>query len=223
MKPNSIICLFFSMVSIVFSREAPVAPDIVPENYSQYRLLYEEVFEKILDANASLEKIELLNQDTDSRLALIKDEIDLLVEQKITFSEELDGLIEHQNLIETKLETTIKQLSLSKDRVVGLELDYSNAFEKGQVITVQIEKSERLLAETKNAINEAEIVLQTPHVPSWHYAEGYGWLWSSPEHYPFVYSMDRENWLYYEQGTQRPWVYYDYGKSSWEEWFSETE
>lgn len=63
--------------------------------------------------------------------------------------------------------------------------------------------------------------LKVPHLPYWHYLDGKGWLWTDPESYPFVYSHERENWVYYNQGTKSPWQFFDYRSDSWEDWFVE--
>jgi len=68
-------------------------------------------------------------------------------------------------------------------------------------------------------MEEATTKLNTAHTPGWHYVPVYGWLWTSPEHYPLIYSNNREGWVYYERGTSDPWLYYDYNSEKWEQWF----
>ena len=77
------------------------------------------------------------------------------------------------------------------------------------------ERMEHLREEIKDSPNK----LKTAHTRPRHYAPGYGWLWTSPKHYPQIYSNARQGWVYYEQGTMEPWLYYDYQLEQWEEWF----
>ena len=83
----------------------------------------------------------------------------------------------------------------------------------------EVEKVEERMEYLKKEMKESDGKLKTAHTPGWHYAPGYGWLWTSPKHYPQIYSNSRQGWVYYEQGTSEPWLYYDYGTQQWEEWF----
>jgi hypothetical protein len=65
---------------------------------------------------------------------------------------------------------------------------------------------------------EAERKGSVPHTPGWHFIDGKGWLWTSPDYYPLVYSEQVDGWMYYESGSQAPWLYFDYNTESWQEW-----
>ena len=65
---------------------------------------------------------------------------------------------------------------------------------------------------------EAERKGSVPHTPGWHFIDGKGWLWTSPDYYPLVYSEQVDGWMYYESGSQTPWLYFDYNTESWQEW-----
>jgi hypothetical protein len=65
---------------------------------------------------------------------------------------------------------------------------------------------------------EAEHKGSVPHTPGWHFIDGKGWLWTSPDYFPLVYSEQVDGWLYYESGSQAPWLYYEYNTESWQEW-----
>jgi hypothetical protein len=65
---------------------------------------------------------------------------------------------------------------------------------------------------------EAERKGSVPHTPGWHFIDGKGWLWTSPDYFPLVYSEQVDGWMYYESGSQTPWLYFDYNTESWQEW-----
>jgi hypothetical protein len=65
---------------------------------------------------------------------------------------------------------------------------------------------------------EAERKGSVPHTPGWHFIDGKGWLWTSPDYFPLVYSEQVDGWMYYESGSQAPWLYFDYNTESWQEW-----
>lgn len=46
------------------------------------------------------------------------------------------------------------------------------------------------------------------------FIQGLGWTYSGPQLYPFIYSFDTENWLYYQQGSEGLW-FYDYALGAW--------
>lgn len=46
------------------------------------------------------------------------------------------------------------------------------------------------------------------------YTERLGWTFSGPAFYPFLYTFDSANWLYYQQGSNGLW-FYDYALGNW--------
>ena len=70
-------------------------------------------------------------------------------------------------------------------------------------------------AALKESLAEAERILLIPFVPDWFFIDGMGWLWTSPECYPWIYSAQAEGWLFYELGTSDPWRYFDYNAETW--------
>ena len=51
----------------------------------------------------------------------------------------------------------------------------------------------------------------------WAWQENLGWWWSDLAVYPFIYSSERMNWLYFDalKSTPREAVFYDYGMGDW--------
>ena len=80
---------------------------------------------------------------------------------------------------------------------------------------------EGLLADLELEIQNSIEALKVPHLPYWHYLDGIGWLWTAPQFHPYVYSFERDNWLFYNQGSHNPWQYFDYQSQTWEDWYLE--
>jgi len=94
-------------------------------------------------------------------------------------------------------------------------------------LTTKLEKSqdgievlEGEIVQLTEDLAEAERKMLVPHTPGWHFIDGKGWLWTHPDYYPLIYSEQNAGWLYYELGTQGPWLYYDYNSEAWQEWFA---
>ena len=83
-----------------------------------------------------------------------------------------------------------------------------------------VEVLEGEIAQLTEDLAEAERKMLIPHTPGWHFIDGKGWLWTHPDYYPLIYSEQNAGWLYYELGTQGPWLYYDYNSEAWQEWFA---
>ena len=48
----------------------------------------------------------------------------------------------------------------------------------------------------------------------WSWDKELGWIWTSPDSYPFIYQESR-GWLYYQEGTSSPRWLYDFQASIW--------
>ena len=57
-----------------------------------------------------------------------------------------------------------------------------------------------------------------PHTNGWYYQPTWGWLWTSPETFPYVYrsagEKGRAGWLYFSEESSPP-HFYDYASETW--------
>ena len=53
---------------------------------------------------------------------------------------------------------------------------------------------------------------------TWLYADKKGWLWTSKEAYPYLYSHDSTNWIYVVKEDDKPTQAYDYNPGKWSLW-----
>ncbi len=50
---------------------------------------------------------------------------------------------------------------------------------------------------------------------NWFFDPILGWLWTSPEIYPFIYSVEGTTWLYYQTSTTSPRLFFDFSNEEW--------
>ena len=61
-------------------------------------------------------------------------------------------------------------------------------------------------------------IAKVPHLKGWHFLPNQGWVLVDPDYYPLVYQSETNSWLTYEQGSSRPWNYYNHTTEKWEAW-----
>jgi hypothetical protein len=209
--------LFFTGSIVSGVGQPPAPPPDFPGN--EYKKLYEETVilvdqatQILADLNQSIElsgiefskrekellQIRLVKKEKESKLAEYEANLTLKNEDESVLSQNLNDLISGTQ----KMEEEIKLLNLQIE-------EFPRKLESLNQELVTVEKE----------IVESTRKLKVPHLPSWHYVDGKGWLWTSPSHFPYVYSSDRENWVFYDQGTHSPWLFYDYQSETWQKWF----
>ena len=58
-------------------------------------------------------------------------------------------------------------------------------------------------------------VMGQPDRSIWLWKETFGWLWTSPDTYPFLYSNQSDGWLFYHGQLNGTLLFYDYADSNW--------
>ena len=96
-----------------------------------------------------------------------------------------------------------------------MESTLASQFQDLETRTTELDQE---MAGARETNAELQLIAGTPHTPGWHFTPSQGWLWSSPENYPMLYSDDREGWIFYERGSNSPWLCYDYTSQSWQAW-----
>jgi uncharacterized repeat protein (TIGR02543 family) len=54
----------------------------------------------------------------------------------------------------------------------------------------------------------------TPIVNDWYYVPNRGWFWTSKDVYPYTYSVEDNDWMYFQSGNERP-KFYRYKTKDW--------
>ncbi len=209
------------LVDVEPIRKAPAmeSPSEEPGGFVNYITLLFEVEGKIVKAGNELSYLVKEGEGKGERIRELEGELSRLSHELAQVEGELKSC-------EEQGDRTRDQIKEVENTILSRELEIIAL--QGQVNGVQalldaahcehLKVGERLEFLKEEMSGYAD-KLKTAHTPGWHYVPGYGWLWTSPEHYPQVYSNARNGWLYYEPGTSEPWLYYDYTLEQWEEWF----
>tara|TARA_B100000212_G_scaffold259177_1_gene199147 strand:- start:1933 stop:2613 length:681 start_codon:yes stop_codon:yes gene_type:complete len=221
--PRPLLLTFFLVSASFwgFAQSPPVTPPTTHPTYGDnYREKYEAAVLEVEEANRTLaelldilagkeEKSKILNLDSkhlkEVDLPAAQTGLEKSNTQLANLIQEKDGLNDAIDFERTKVD----ELALVERNLITKINRYAAKVTQGE-------------SDLSSLVLEADGVLENlkvPHLPYWHYLDGKGWLWTDPESYPFVYSYDRENWVYYNQGTHSPWQFFDYRSDSWEEWF----
>jgi uncharacterized repeat protein (TIGR02543 family) len=54
----------------------------------------------------------------------------------------------------------------------------------------------------------------TPIVNDWYYVPNRGWFWTSKDVYPYTYSVENNDWMYFQSGNEKP-KFYRYKTKDW--------
>ena len=203
------------------NRGAPDMPEPgeVPGGFVNYITLLGEVNGKVQKAEVELAE---LMKEGEEKVENIRDlELELSnVNQELARVEgDLKSCEEEGDRTRAEIKEVEKTVLSRELEIIGLEGQVDGVQARLDAAQCEYLKVEERLEFLKEEMSGYADKLKTAHTPGWHYVPGYGWLWTSPKHYPQVYSNTRNGWLYYEAGTSEPWLYYDYNLEQWEEWF----
>jgi hypothetical protein len=201
----------------------PVGPPTgAPEPLVDYVKLLREIIEEITTVEMELKELVKVGGEKDAEIEKLGSELVSITARMSEARSQLKECHEDCNrtreeMAQVKKETLVQNLEIT--RLEG-ELR-SSATRLGSLRKDRQEVTQRI-KEIEEQMEEAESKMTSAHTPGWHYTPEQGWLWTSAEHYPLIYSNDREGWVYYERGTSEPWLYFDYNSQKWEHWFFAT-
>ena len=150
----------------------------------------------------------------------------------ITGREQNEALRKVLDTKETQLkklkEDNLKLVGQEKElenEVVSLEAEIAAAVERISNInqkisdsSSQFSKQEQELTTIQEENETLGEISKVPHLKGWHYLPNQGWILVDPDYYPLFYQSDTNSWLSYEQGSSRPWNYYNHTTEQWESW-----
>jgi hypothetical protein len=124
-------------------------------------------------------------------------------------------IIEDLNLSNSKLS---KQADILEESVASLTGE--NASLRSSLKNTREDKSnlEYQVNVVSEQLSEAVRIAQTPFTKGWIYDPEQGWLFTSADHYPLIYSESTKSWHYYELGSSEPRYFFSYAKEKWEAW-----
>lgn len=191
----------------------------MPGGFINYITLLEEVKREL--AKKEQELVDLLKQGEGKEKTLkdLKAELVKLDRECKAAEAGLRACEQEGVRIRSEIANADKQILSRELQLIALGGELEGARKRLKDADCERQKIEERMEHLREEIKDSPNKLKTAHTPGWHYAPGYGWLWTSPKHYPQIYSNARQGWVYYEQGTMEPWLYYDYQLEQWEEWF----
>ena len=154
--------------------------------------------------NTELERIKTAGDELENKISSVQDPIDTETEASKTILNRVQQL---------SIQVTDKQSRLSG--LLSMESTLASQLQDLEKRTTELIQE---ITGARETSQELQIIAGTPHTPGWYFTPSQGWLWSSPENYPMIYSDDREGWVFYERGSSSPWLCYDYTSQSWQAW-----
>ena len=209
-------------VSIAKPRPPIGPPTGPPEPLVDYIKLLKEITAEIASVEKGLNIFLEEGKDKDSEIEKLKAEWAKLNGEISEARTNLANCQEDCNRTREETARVKKEIVVHDLEILRLEGKLRGSADRLSILRNERDGVRKQITEMEKQLEEAQVKLSTAHTPGWHYVSNYGWLWTSPEHYPLIYSNDREGWVYYERGTSEPWLYYDYNTEKWEQWFHES-
>jgi|GEM_PF-1272263 len=198
----------------------PVGPPTgTPEPLVDYIKLLREIMEEIARVESELNDLSEQTVQKDAEIEKLESELVSINREINEARVQLADCLEDCNRTREEMAQVQKETLTHNLTIVGLEGELRASAERLNSLRNDRDGMVKQITKIEKDMEEATAKLNTAHTPGWHYVPAYGWLWTSPEHYPLIYSNDREGWVYYERGTSDPWLYFDYNSEKWEQWF----
>ena len=173
------------------------------------------------------ELVNINNRIEDRNTTLVK-----LENQIRGVQDQIEGVGKDNVRLDTEISKAETELNQVLARIAELGVKYTDAQKHSEKIILQKSNAEKevvrlsqeydLLDEkVKEKREEATTLvakLKVPFLKGWHYTADKGWLWTDLDYYPIVYSNAEDAWIHYDQGTSKPWHYYNYSTQEWFEW-----
>jgi cell division septum initiation protein DivIVA len=194
-------------------------PEEVPGGFVNYITLLGEVNGKVQKAEKELSDLMKVGEEKAENIRELELEFSNVNQELTRVEGELKSCEEEGDRTRAEIKEVEKTILSRELEIIGLEGQVDDVQARLDAAQCEYLKVEERLEFLKEEMSGYADKLKTAHTPGWHYVPVYGWLWTSPKHYPQVYSNTRNGWLYYEAGTSEPWLYYDYNLEQWEEWF----
>jgi len=198
----------------------PIGPPTgAPEPLVDYIKLLQDMIEAIAGVETELKDLLKRGEEKDAEIEKLEGELVSITGQIDEARTQLKEC--HDDCNRTREEIArVEKETLSQDLdIARLEGELRASVNRLHSLRNDRDQVTAQITELEKQMEEADAKMGTAHTPGWHYVPAYGWLWTSPEHYPLIFSNEREGWVYYERGTSDPWLYFDYNSEKWEQWF----
>ena len=100
----------------------------------------------------------------------------------------------------------MKSEGYAQGKVSGINLVQSNPSDYDLVTKADYEKA----IEPSSSVDSNS----TPYTFDWFYQPNRGWMFTNDQTFPYFYDNNTTDWLYFENGTEKP-RYYEYKSKAW--------
>jgi septal ring factor EnvC (AmiA/AmiB activator) len=198
----------------------PIGPPTgAPEPLVDYIKLLREIIEEIAGVETELKDLVKRVGEKDAEIEKLEGELVSITGQIDEARTQLKECHDDCNRTREEIARVQKETLSQNLEIARLEGELRASVNRLNSLRNDRDQVTAQITELEKQMEEADVKMGTAHTPGWHYVPAYGWLWTSPEHYPLIFSNEREGWVYYERGTSDPWLYYDYNSEKWEQWF----
>ena len=198
----------------------PIGPPTgPPEPLVDYIKLLREIIEEIAGVETELIGLVRRGGEKDAEIEKLEGELVSITGQINKARTQLAECLDDCNRTRKEIAQVQKETLSQNLEIARLGGELRSSADRLNDLKIDRDKVTAQITEIEEQMKAVVVKMSTAHTPGWHYVPVYGWLWTSPEHYPLIYSNDREGWVYYERGTSDPWLYFDYNSEKWEKWF----
>ena len=114
-------------------------------------------------------------------------------------------------VIQDELNQTIKDLTTALAENQSLKDHLSVAIQSSEACSTEVVELRRQLEQCKTISN-------APYVSGWVFTQEKGWIYTSPDVFPFVFLKTTSTWYLYQLGSAAPRQFFNYQTQEWEKW-----
>ena len=153
------------------------------------------------------EEIKRLKEENEKKNVQITD----LTKRAEKYEKLANGVNENCALIQDELNQTIKDLKVTLAENQSLKDQLSVALQSSEACNTEVVELRKQLEQCKTTSN-------APYVSGWVFTREKGWIYTSPEVFPFVFLESNSTWYLYQLGSAAPRQFFNYQDQTWEAW-----
>ncbi len=114
-------------------------------------------------------------------------------------------------VIQDELNRVIKDLTSALAENQSLKDQLSVALQSSEACSTKV-------VELRKQLEQCKTISNAPYVSGWVFTREKGWIYTSPEVFPFVFLESSSTWYLYQLGSAAPRQFFNYQTQEWEEW-----
>ena len=122
-----------------------------------------------------------------------------------------NGVNQDCAVIQDELNQTIEDLKVTVAENQSLKDQLSVALQSSEACSTEV-------VELRKQLEQCKTLSNAPYVSGWVFTREKGWIYTSPEVFPFVFLESSSTWYLYQLGSAAPRQFFNYQTQEWEEW-----